>query len=150
MSLKEQINNDIKTAMKAKQKAELLALRSIKSMILLAETEKGSAEELNEDSEIKILTKAAKQRKEALELFQKEGREDLAEKEKLEYDVISKYLPKQLNEEELKVEIASIITELGVSGMQNMGRVMGEASKKLAGKADGKMISVVVKELLAK
>ena len=150
MSLKEQINNDIKVAMKAKQKAELLALRAIKSMILLAETEKGTVEEISADAEIKILTKAAKQRKEAADLYTKESREDLAEKELVELEVISRYLPKQLSEEELRGEISTIISDLGLSGMQNMGRVMGEATKKFAGKADGKLISTVVKELLVK
>lgn len=149
MSLKTQIDNDIKAAMLAKNKDELTALRSIKSMILLAETEKGGSGDLAQDMEGKLLMKAAKQRKESAEIFQKEGREDLAKKELLEYEVISRYLPKQLTEAEISVELKKMIEQVGAKGPQDMGKVMGTATKQLAGKADGKVISELVKKLLA-
>ena len=149
MSLKQQIDQDIKAAMLAKKKDELTALRGIKSAILLAETEKGASDELASDTEMKLLTKAAKQRKESAELYQKEGRQDLAEKELFEYGIISRYLPKQLSDEELKAELEKIITQVGATGPQDMGKVMGVATKQLAGKADGKKISGVVKSILA-
>jgi uncharacterized protein len=149
MSLKTQIDNDIKAAMLAKNKDELTALRSIKSMILLAETEKGGSNDLAQDIEGKLLMKAAKQRKESAEIFQKEGRDDLAKKELLEYEVISRYLPKQLTEEEISAELKKIIEQVGAKGPQDMGKVMGTATKQLAGKADGKVISELVKKLLA-
>lgn len=148
MSLKQQIDNDIKTAMLAKNKDELTALRAIKSMILLAETEKSGTGELSTDVEGKLLMKAAKQRKESAEIFQKEGREDLSKKELLELEVISRYLPKQLSEAELLEEVKNIIAQVGAKGPQDMGKVMGTATKQLAGKADGKMISEIVKKLL--
>ncbi len=148
MSLKQQIEGDIKKAMLAKQKDELTALRSIKSLILLAETEKGSQDVLSEDQEMKLLMKAAKQRKDSAGLYQEKGREDLANKELLELEVINRYLPKQLSEDELKEALNAIITEIGASGPQDMGKVMGAATKKLAGKADGKTISSLVKTIL--
>ncbi len=149
MSLKQQIETDIKKAMLAKQKEELLALRSIKSLILLAATEKGSAETLSDEQEMKLLTKAAKQRKESAALFHEQGRNDLAEKEERELTVINRYLPEQLSEEELKGKLQSIISQIGASGPSDMGKVMGMASKELAGKADGKTISTIVKRLLS-
>lgn len=149
MSLKQQIDNDIKTAMLAKNKDELSALRAIKSMILLAETEKSGTGELTTEIESKLLMKAAKQRKESGEIFQKEGREDLAKTELLELEVISRYLPKQLSEADLQEEVKKIIEQVGAKGPQDMGKVMGMASKQLAGKADGKLISEIVKKLLA-
>jgi len=149
MGLRQQIDNDIKTAMLAKNKEELTALRSVKSLILLAETEKGSSGEISLDVENKLLMKAAKQRKESAEIFQKEGREDLAKKELFELDVISRYLPKQLSEEEVRTELEKIIEQVGAKGPQDMGKVMGFATKQLAGKADGKLISEIVKKLLA-
>ena len=149
MSLKHQIDNDIKAAMLAKNKDELTALRAIKSMILLAETEKSGTGELSTDIESKLLMKAAKQRKESSEIFQKEGREDLAKTELLELEVISRYLPKQLSEGELLAEVKKIIELVGAKGPQDMGKVMGTATKQLAGKAEGKMISEIVKKLLA-
>jgi len=148
MNLKQQIDNDIKTAMLAKNKEELTALRSVKSLILLAETEKGGTGELNQDVENRLLMKAAKQRKESAEIFQKEGRDDLASKELFELEVISRYLPKQLSEEEVRVEVKKIIEQVGAKGPQDMGKVMGPATKQMAGKADGKLISEVVKKLL--
>ncbi len=149
MSLKQQIDNDIKTAMLAKNKEELMALRSIKSLILLAETEKGVSTEISSETENKLLMKAAKQRKESAEIFSKEGRTDLASKELLELDVISRYLPKQLSEAEISVEVKKIIEQVGAKGPQDMGKVMGTATKQLAGKADGKLISDIVKKMLA-
>lgn len=149
MSLKTTIDNDIKKAMLAKNKEELDALRSIKSMILLAETEKGGSTELAADIENKLLMKAAKQRKESAEIFQKEGRLDLTQRENLQLAIISRYLPKQLSEEEITAEIKTIITQVGAKGPQDMGKVMGVATKSLAGKADGKVISEIVKKLLA-
>ena len=149
MNLKQRIDNDIKQAMLARKKDELTALRAIKSMILLAETEKGSVEVIGEDTENKLLMKAAKQRKESADIFQKEGREDLAQKELLELEVISRYLPRQLSEDEIKQELKIIIDQAGAKGPQDMGKVMGIATKKLAGKADGKAISEEVKKLLA-
>lgn len=148
MSLKQRIEADIKTAMLAKDKDELRALRGIKSMILLAETEKGSGGELNPDIEKKLLMKAAKQRKDSVELYQAQRRDDLAQTELAELEVINRYLPKQLSEDELKVELKKIIAEVGASGPQDMGKVMGKATKALAGKIDGKTISEQVKKLL--
>lgn len=148
MSLKDQINADIKAAMLAKEKEKLTALRSIKSMILLAETEKGATEDISEDAEMKLLMKAAKQRKDSADLFREQGRDDLADKEQSELDIISQYLPKQLNEDELKAELQKVIDQVGATGPQDMGKVMSMATKALAGKADGKTISAMVKTLL--
>jgi uncharacterized protein YqeY len=149
MSLKLQIDNDIKKAMLAKNKEELEALRSIKSMILLAETEKGTVADISSDTENKLLMKAAKQRKESAEIFQQQGRQDLASKELIQLEVINRYLPKQLSEDEISSSIKTIIGEVGAKGPQDMGKVMGVATKKLAGQADGKVISELVKKLLA-
>jgi uncharacterized protein YqeY len=149
MSLKQQIDSDIKTAMLAKNKEELMALRSVKSLILFAETEKGGSGEISQDVENKLLMKAAKQRKESADIFQKEGRDELAKKELLELEVISRYLPKQLSEEAITAELKKIIDQVGAKSPQEMGKVMGVATKQLAGKADGKLISDLVKKLLA-
>lgn len=149
MSLKQQIDNDIKKAMLAKNKEELEALRSIKSLILLAETEKGGSEEVSAEGEKKLLMKAAKQRKESAEIFEAQNRKDLAERELLQLEVIIRYLPKQLSEEEIRNALRGIIAEVGAKGPQDMGKVMGVASKKLAGQADGKVISELVKKLLS-
>lgn len=148
MSLKQQIDTDIKNAMLAKNKEELEALRSIKSMILLAQTEKGSVSEISSDTESKILMKAAKQRKESADIFQQQNRSDLAHRELFQLEVINRYLPKQLSADELTAELTKIMGELGAKGPQDMGKVMGIATKKLAGKADGKLISEMVKKLL--
>jgi uncharacterized protein YqeY len=148
MSLKTQIDNDIKKAMLARNKEELEALRSIKSMILLAETEKGMVAEITTEIENKLLMKAAKQRKESADIFQQQNRSDLTQKELFQLEVINRYLPKQFSAEELAVELKKIISEVGAAGPQDVGKVMGVATKKLAGKADGKMISDVVKKLL--
>ena len=148
MTLKERIEADMKQAMLQKNKDELTTLRSIKSLILLAQTDKGGPKELSEDEEMKILTKAAKQRKESAEIFQEQGRPELSEKELKELEVINRYLPSQLSEDELEAEIKNIIAQLGASGPKDMGKVMGVASKTLAGKADGKAIATKVKALL--
>ncbi len=149
MSLKQQIDNDIKKAMLAKQKDELEALRSIKSMILLAETEKGGSGDLSSEVENKLLVKAAKQRKESSDIFVEQGRKDLADKELFQLEVINRYLPKQLTNDEVESQVKAIIAEVGAKGPQDMGKVMGSATKKLAGQADGKLISELVKKLLA-
>lgn len=149
MSLKQQIDTDIKKAMLAKNKEELEALRSIKSLILLAETDKGAADEISADKESKLLTKAAKQRKESADIFKQQNRDDLAQKELLQLEVINRYLPKQLSESEIEIKINEIIREVNAKGPQDLGKVMGVASKTLAGQADGKVISEIVKRLLA-
>lgn len=148
MSLTDQINNDLKEAMKAKDTTTLTALRAIKSQLLLAATEKGGGES-TEEAEIKMLQKQVKQRKESAELYKTQGREDLAEAELAEASIIEKYLPKQLSEDQLKPIIQSIIEKVGAAGPQDMGKVMGAASKELAGQADGKTISAVVRQLLS-
>lgn len=148
MNLKQQIDRDIKSAMLAKEKDKLRALRAIKSMILLAETEKGAKEELSKDSEIKLLMKATKQRKDSYNLYVEQGREDLAKVEKDELKIINEYLPKQMTKEEVTEELKKIIKQISASSLQDMGKVMGNATKILAGKADGKMISTIVKQLL--
>ena len=149
MSLKQQIDNDIKKAMLAKNKEELEALRSIKSLILLAETDKGAAPEISSDAENKLLMKAAKQRKESADIFKQQNRSDLADKELFQLEVINRYLPKQLSEQEIESVIKSIIQQLNAKGPQDMGKVMGTATKTLAGQAEGKVISDIVKRLLA-
>jgi uncharacterized protein YqeY len=149
MSLKAQIEGDIKKAMLAKQKDELKALRAIKSMILLSETEKGAEGDLSADAEMKLLMKAVKQRKDSASIYQEQGRDDLYSIEMAEVAVIEKYLPKQMSEEELRAELKVIIDQVGATGPQDMGKVMGMASKALAGKADGKTISTIVKSILS-
>lgn len=149
MSLKTQIDGDIKKAMLAKNKEELEALRSIKSLILLAETEKGGSGDVSSDAENKLLMKAAKQRKESADIFSQQGRNDLAERELFQLEVISRYLPKQLSESEVADALKKIIAEVGAAGPQDMGKVMGTATKKLAGQADGKLIAELVKKILA-
>jgi uncharacterized protein len=149
MSLKQQIDTDIKNAMLARNKEELEALRSIKSLILLAETEKGTVAEVSSDVENKLLMKAAKQRKESADIFQQQGRKDLADKELVQLEVINRYLPKQLSESEIESAVKKIIEQVGAKGPQDMGKVMGTATKSLAGQADGKVISELVKKLLA-
>jgi uncharacterized protein YqeY len=148
MSLKQQIDTDIKKAMLAKNKEELEALRGIKSLILLAETEKGISADISSETESKLLMKAAKQRKESADIFTQQGRKDLADKELLQLEIISRYLPKQLSSEGLEAELKKILEESGAKGPQDMGKVMGIATKKLAGQADGKVISDLVKKLL--
>lgn len=148
MSLTDQINNDLKEAMKSKDTTTLTALRAIKSQLLLAATEKGGGES-TEEAGIKMLQKLVKQRKESAELYAAQGRNDLADPELAEAAIIEKYLPKQLTEDELKPIIQALIAQIGATGPQDMGKVMGAASKELVGKADGKTISLVVKQLLS-
>lgn len=136
--------------MLAKNKGELDALRSIKSLILLAETEKGRTGELTGDAEARLLMKAAKQRKESAEIFQAQSRNDLADRELFQLEIINRYLPQQLSEDDLRKELDRIISDLGASGPQDIGKVMGAATKQLAGRADGKVISAWVKELLSR
>jgi uncharacterized protein YqeY len=148
MSLKQQIDNDIKKAMLAKNKEELESLRAIKSLILLAETDKGATGDISSDTENKLLQKAVKQRKESAEIFQQQGRQELADKENFQLEVISRYLPKQLSEAEVVSALKNIIQRVGATGPQDMGKVMGAATKELSGQADGKRISELVKNLL--
>ena len=149
MSLEQQIMTQMKEAMKAKNEGVLRALRAIKAEIIKAKTEPGAAGEINEATEQKFLQKMMKQRRDSLEIFEKQDREDLAVKEKEEMAVIEKFLPKQMDEAELKEIVKQIIAETGASTAADMGKVMGVASKQLAGKADGKTISNIVKEMLA-
>ncbi|NVJ85024.1 MAG: GatB/YqeY domain-containing protein [Algoriphagus sp.] len=148
MSLKQNIESEIKSAMLAKDKTRLTALRAIKSLILLEETKGGAKGELSADEEMKLLTKAAKQRKDSADIYEQQGRFDLYEVEMTELKVIQEFLPKALSPEEIKAAIAEIISKTGASGMKDMGKVMGMASKELAGKADGKAIADQVKALL--
>ncbi|HRF75989.1 MAG TPA: GatB/YqeY domain-containing protein [Chitinophagales bacterium] len=150
MSIFDQVNEGIKNAMKNKEEATLRALRGVKSALLLAKTEKGAADELSEEKEIQVLQKLVKQRKESLEIYTTQNRPELAAVEAEEIAVIEKFLPKQMDEATLRTELQIIITAVGAAGPQDMGKVMGAATKQLAGKADGKMISQLVKELLAK
>jgi len=149
MSLELTINEQLKKAMLAKDEIGLRSIRAIKAAILLAKTAEGAGDGLSEDTEIKILQKLVKQRKDSIEIFQTQGRADLAQKELEEVEVIEKFLPKQMDEAELKAAVASIIQELGVTSMAQLGQVMGAATKQLAGKTDGKAISAVVKQLLS-
>lgn len=148
MSLEKSINNDIKAAMLSKDKRTLEALRAVKAAILLAKTDKGASGNIAEDVEIRILQKLVKQRKESAELYKSQGRDDLTAEELFQVSVIEKYLPEQMSEEEIKKVIDEIISETGASSMKDMGRVMGMTTKKLAGKADNKLIASIVKELL--
>jgi uncharacterized protein len=150
MSLEQKIMADMKDAMKAKDEATLRALRAIKAEIIKAKTEPGAGGEISEEKESGLLQKMMKQRKDSLEIYQQQNRADLAQKEQEEIAVIEKFLPKQLTAEELKAELQKIIAETGASSPADMGKVMGLATKQLAGKADGKTISATVKELLAK
>ena len=149
MSLEIQINQDIKAAMIAKDTAKLRGLRAIKAAILLAKTEKGHAEDLSQEAEIKVLQKLVKQRRESAEIYKTQNREDLYEIEVEEEKVIEAYLPKQLSKEEVETVVKAIIAETGASSIKDMGKVMSATNQKLAGQADGKTISEVVKSLLA-
>lgn len=149
MSLKTTMDAEIKAAMLAQDKIRLLALRDIKKMILLEETKEGGTGELTEADELRILQKAVKQRKDSAEVFKAQHREDLLEKELAEIAVIEAFLPKQLSEEEVKAALKEIIAQVGATAPSDMGKVMGAATKQLAGKADGKTISMLVKQLLA-
>lgn len=150
MGLEQKIMSELKTAMLAKDEKALRSLRAIKAAILLAKTSEGAGGEVTEEDEIKLLQKLVKQRKDSLEIFQQQNRADLAKKEQEEIEVIEKFLPKQLAIDELKAEVVAIIAEVGALSAADMGKVMSVATKKLAGKADGKTISGLVKELLSK
>ncbi len=150
MSLEQKIMTELKAAMLSKDEAALRSLRAVKAAILLAKTSEGGGGELKEEDEIKLLQKLVKSRKDSLEIYQQQNRPDLAKKEEEEIAVIEKFLPKQLSPEEIKTALASIIAETGASSPADMGKVMGVATKQLAGKADGKTISALVKELLSK
>jgi len=149
MSIEEQLQVDIKSAMKAKDKVALGALRAIKKVIIEAKSAKDSTGEVTDEDCIKIVTKLSKQGKDAAQIYKEQDREDLYDDEMAQVKVYEKYLPAQLTDEELTAEVKAIITETGAESMKEMGKVMGIASKKLAGKADGKLISAKVKELLA-
>ena len=149
MSLQNEIMTALKEAMKAKNQTALTALRAVKSAILLAKTESGAGEELSEEQELKILQKQVKQRKDSAAIFIEQGREDLAEPELAEAEVISQFLPEALSEEEIEKVVVTTIETVGASGMKDMGKVMGMVSKQLAGKADGKTISTIVKSKLS-
>ena len=148
MNLFDQISEDIKKAMLAREKVRLEALRGIKKEFLEAKTAKGANGELSDETAMKILVKMVKQRKESAKIYEENNRPELAENELAEASVIEEYLPKQLSEEDLVKELKDIITEVGAEGPKDMGKVMGIATKKLAGKAEGKLISAKVKELL--
>ena len=149
MSLEEKVMADLKTAMLAKDEKSLRSLRAIKAALINLKTSESFGGQVKEEDEIKLLQKLVKQRKESLEIYEKQQRSDLAEKEKEEIDVIEKFLPKQMSHDKLKEVIAGIVKQTGASSQADMGKVMGMANKQLAGKADGKTIAAIVKEILA-
>ena len=148
MSLQDQITEQLKVAMKAKDTVALESLRAIKSAILLAQTQ-ADAKDLNSDDEIKLVQKLVKQRKDSAEIFRQQGRVDLAEPEEAQIKIIEQFLPEQLDEDAIAAQIDIIITKTGAAGMKDMGKVMGMASKEMAGKADGKTISSIVRQKLS-
>jgi len=150
MALEQQIMAEMKDAMKSKNESVLRALRAIKAEIIKAKTDPGAGGEIDEATEQKFLQKMMKQRRDSFEIFEQQGRADLSVKEKEEMDVIERFLPKQMSEDEIRAAVAAILSETGASSAADMGKVMGVASKQLAGKADGKTISAIVKELLSK
>ena len=148
-TLKDTINNDIKAAMKAKDQGALRALRAIKTAIMQLETSEGrDGASLSDDEGLKLITKQAKQRRDSIEQFRANGRNDLADTEEEELKIIERYLPKQLSEDVIKAKVEAIIAETGASSMKDMGRVMGMATKAMAGQADGKVIADMVKKAL--
>jgi uncharacterized protein len=149
MSLEAKVMDELKNAMRAKDEAALRTLRAIKAAIIIEKTAEGASGEITEATESKMLQKLAKQRRDSLEIFEKQGREDLASKEREELAIIERFLPKQMSADELKAEVKAIIEQVGAKSPADMGKVMGVASKQLAGKADGKAISEAVKQLLA-
>ena len=149
MALQQDIMTAMKTAMKTKDQTALAALRAVKSEILLAKTQDGAKEELSEEEEIKLLQKLVKQRKDSAAIFNEQGREDLAEPELAQAAIIEQFLPEQLSEEEIEKVVVMTIDDIGASGMKDMGKVMGIVSKELAGQADGKTISTIVKAKLS-
>ena len=148
MSLTTQIDQDIKQAMLAKAADKLRALRAIKAALLLARTEKGAAEEVSAEGEIKVLQKLAKQRKESADIYKTQNRDDLYQVEMEELEVIEAYLPKQMGHAEIEAYLKDLVARVGATSVKDMGKVMGAANKELAGKADGRTISEVVKQLL--
>jgi len=150
MSLEEKVMAEMKEAMKSKDEALLRGLRAIKAEIIKAKTEPGAGGTVSVDMELKLLQKLVKSRKDSLEIYNQQNRVDLAKKEEEEIAVIEKFLPKQLGEAEIREKVQAAITETGAAGPQDMGKVMGVVTKQLAGQADGKVISAIVKELLAK
>ena len=150
MNLEQKIMIDLKTAMLAKDEVGLRSLRAIKAAIIIAKTSEGAKGEISADEEMKLLQKLVKSRKDSLEIFQQQNRPELAKKEEEEIAVIEKFLPKQMSGDEIKSELIKIIAEVGASSPADIGKVMGAATKQLAGKADGKTISALVKELLTK
>jgi uncharacterized protein len=150
MALEQKVMGDLKTAMLAKDEGALRGLRAIKAAIIIAKTSEGAGGELKEEDETKLLQKLVKQRKDSLAIYQEQKRPDLAKKEEEEIAIIEKFLPKQLDETALRTILARIIAETGASSPADMGKVMGIATKELAGQADGKTIGAVAKELLAK
>ncbi len=148
MSLTAQLNEDIKTAMKAKDPIRLEALRAVKKEVIEAKTAKAGIDDLADEDVISIISKMVKQRKDAAALFAEQGREDLAEKELAEIEAISSYLPEQLSADEIEAAVKAIVEKVGATSMKDMGKVMGIASKEMAGKADGKDISAAVKAIL--
>jgi uncharacterized protein YqeY len=150
MMLEQKVMAEMKEAMKSKNEAQLRGLRAIKAEIIKAKTEPGAGGEVSAEKEISMLQKMVKQRRDALEIYTAQNRTDLAQKEQEEIDIIEKFLPRQLNEAELRSELQQIIAETGAASPADMGKVMGAATKKLAGRADGKSISAAVKELLSK
>lgn len=149
MSLQQDIMAALKAAMKAKDRGALTALRAVKSAILLAQTESGAQTELTEEQELKILQKQVKQRKDSAAIYLEQGREDLAAPELAEAEVISQFLPEALSEEEIEAIVVTTINKLGAEGMKDMGKVMGVVSKEVAGQADGKTISNIVRQKLS-
>lgn len=149
MSFAEKIDNDLRQAMLAREKEKLEAIRAVKTAFVLARSDKGAGSVLTEPEEIKIMQKLVKQRKESAAIYKDQNRKDLYDKEMIEAAVIEAYLPVQMNEAEIKKIVQRIITETSALGMKDMGKVMAAATKELAGKADGKIISGIVKELLA-
>jgi len=149
MSLEARVMDELKNAMRAKDEAALRTLRAIKAAIIIEKTAEGASGEINEATETKMLQKLAKQRRDSLDIYVKQNREDLASKEREELAIIEKFLPQQMSADELKAEVSAIIARVGAKTPADMGKVMGVASKQLAGKADGKAISEMVKQLLA-
>ncbi|WP_075602065.1 GatB/YqeY domain-containing protein [Saccharicrinis aurantiacus] len=149
MAIVEEVNSGIKEAMKAKDKVRLGALRGVKKELIEAKAAKGVDAEITDDEAIKIITKMVKQRKDSISIYNEQGRADLAETEVAEVEVLSVFLPEQLTGEKLEEAVKAVIEKVGASSMKEMGKVMGVASKELAGKADGKEISELVKKLLA-
>jgi len=149
MALEDKVMEDLKNAMRAKDEAALRTLRAIKAAIIIEKTAEGASGVISEATETKMLHKLAKQRRDSLEIFEKQNREDLASKEREELAIIERFLPKQMSADELRVEVKAINDQVGAKSPADMGKVMGVASKQLAGKADGKAISEMVKQILA-